>query len=96
MSDDSDLANPYFRPMAAADLSGLPPTFTITAELDPLRDEGELFSKRLGQAGVRSVLKRYDSLIHGFVLMQGFLPEAREAIRDMADHVREFVNPRVA
>lgn len=94
MATTDDLANPYFRPMAAENLSNLPPTFTLTAELDPLRDEGEIFAQRLHDAGVKSVLKRYDSLIHGFALMQGFLPEAREAMQDIADNIREFINPR--
>ena len=96
MKDDGDLANPYFRPMLAEDLSNLPPAFTLTAELDPLRDEGEIYAKRLSDAGVTSVLKRYDTLIHGFLLMQGFLPEAREAIRDIAENIREFINPRIS
>ena len=82
--------------MMAEDLSNLPPAFTITAELDPLRDEGEIYAKRLSDAGVTSVLKRYDTLIHGFLLMQGFLPEAREAIRDIAENIREFINPRIS
>ena len=82
--------------MAEENLAGLPPAFTLTAELDPLRDEGELFAKRLGDAGVTSVIKRYDSLIHGFMLMQGFLPEAREAVRDIAEDIREFINPRIS
>ena len=93
MANDGDLNNPYFRPMAESNFSKLPPTFTLTAELDPLRDEGEIFALRLAEAGVRSVLKRYDSLIHGFILMQGFLPEARMAIRDIAENIREFINP---
>lgn len=96
MGSERDLSNPYFRPMIEENLSNLPPTFTLTAELDPLRDEGEIFSKRLAEAGVTSVLKRYDSLIHGFVLMQGFLPEARTAIRDIAENIREFINPRIS
>lgn len=96
MSSERDLENPYFRPMAADNLAELPPTFTLTAELDPLRDEGETFAKRLEQAGVRSVLKRYDSLIHGFALMQGFLPEAKMAMRDIAENIREFINPRIS
>lgn len=96
MESERDLNNSYFRPMIEEDLSNLPPTFTLTAELDPLRDEGEIFSKRLADAGVISVLKRYDSLIHGFVLMQGFLPEARTAIRDIAENIREFINPRIS
>lgn len=94
MATEADLENPYFRPMAEENLKNLPPTFTLTAELDPLRDEGEIFAKRLEAAGVRSVLKRYDSLIHGFALMQGFLPEARTAMEDIAEHIREFINPR--
>jgi acetyl esterase len=80
--------------MVAKNLSNLPPTFTITAELDPLRDEGEMYAQLLHEAGVKSVVKRYDSLIHGFMLMQGFLPEAREAVRDIAENIREFINPR--
>ena len=95
MSTDADLDNPYFRPMVEKNLAGLPPTFTLTAELDPLRDEGEIFAKRLQEAGVKSILKRYDSLIHGFALMQGFLPEARESIRDIAENIREFIAPRI-
>lgn len=94
MNGVADLENPYFRPMAARDFRNLPPTFTLTAELDPLRDEGEIFAKRLADAGVKSVLKRYDSLIHGFVLMQGFLPEAREAISDIAEQIQDFINPK--
>jgi acetyl esterase len=89
-----DLENPYCRPMAEKNLTNLPPAFTITAELDPLRDEGEIYANRLHQAGVKSVLKRYDSLIHGFILMQGFLPEAREAIVDIANNVHEFIDLR--
>ena len=96
MGAEADLANPYFRPMAEANLAQLPPTFTLTAEFDPLRDEGEIYAKRLSDAGVTSVIKRYDSLIHGFMLMQGFLPEAREAVRDIAENIREFINPRVS
>lgn len=94
MDSEEDLQNPYFRPMAAHDLSKLPATFTLTAELDPLRDEGEIFAQRLQDAGVISVLKRYDSLIHGFALMQGFLPEAKDAMADIAQQIREFINPR--
>jgi acetyl esterase len=94
MATEADLDNPHFRPMAATSFENLPPTFTLTAELDPLRDEGEIFAKKLEAAGVRSILKRYDSLIHGFALMQGFLPEARTAMEDIAEHIREFINPR--
>lgn len=84
LGDDEDLQNPYFRPLITKDFSKLPPTIVLTAELDPLRDEGELYAARLKDAGIECHVKRYEGLVHGFVLMQGFLPEAREAIGEIA------------
>jgi acetyl esterase len=78
--------------MAAKDFSNLPSTYLITADLDPLRDEGREFSKKLEDAGNQVIYKNYPSLIHGFLLMQGFLPEAREAIKEIADAVKQFLN----
>jgi acetyl esterase len=73
---------PYAAPLQAKDLAGLPPAFVITAEYDPLRDEGEAYAKRLQEAGVRTTLKRYDGAIHGFFAM-GLLAEvARTAVAD--------------
>jgi acetyl esterase len=71
---------PYASPLRAADLAGLPPAFVLTAEFDPLRDEGEAYAKRLQQAGVSTALSRYDGLIHGFVSMGLVAPRAQTAI----------------
>ena len=90
-SNPGDLENPYCRPMAAKDFSNLPNTYLITAELDPLRDEGIEYSKKLESAGNQVIYKNYPSLIHGFLLMQGFLPEARQAIQEIADAVKQFL-----
>lgn len=52
--------------LLGADLSGLPPTFVLTAEHDPLRDEGELLASRIAESGVPSCATRFLGMIHGF------------------------------
>jgi acetyl esterase len=59
---------PYAAPGRAADLTGLPPTYVMTAELDPLRDEGIEFASRLLAAGVSVDLHQFAGAFHGFDL----------------------------
>ncbi|WP_330254582.1 alpha/beta hydrolase [Nocardia sp. NBC_00565] len=79
LGSDGDAANPYAVPSRATDLSGLPPAYVITAEFDPLRDEGEEYGARLRAAGVQTVVVRYDGEFHGFFSMADHLPDAKEA-----------------
>ena len=79
LGDSIDRADPYISPLRAGDLSGLPPATIITAEFDPLRDEGEAYGERLKQAGVETLVRRFDGMIHGFFSMTDLLPSAREA-----------------
>ena len=79
-----DATNPLASPLRAADLSGLPPATVITAEFDPLRDESELYAKRLAEYGVPAEIIRFDGMIHGFFTMVGILDTAREAVSTAA------------
>ena len=80
LASDADAANPYAAPQQAADLSGLPPALVITAEYDPLRDEGEAFARSLTEAGVPIVCTRYDGMIHGFFGMFAVVDKAKQAV----------------
>jgi len=75
-------------PLRAPSLAGLPPTFLLTAEYDPLRDEGEAYARRLQEEGVPVVLKRYGGMIHGFVSLPWVFDAGREALEDIARALR--------
>ena len=66
-----DRGDPRASILLADDLSGMPPTYLMTAGFDPIRDEGELFAERLAASGVPVVLRRQPDLVHGFVNMIG-------------------------
>jgi acetyl esterase len=88
-----DALNPYASPLLAADLRGLPPTLAITAECDPLRDEGEAYAKRLADAGVAVTCSRYGGMIHPFFSMGGVLSQGYRAIEQVAAAVRQMRVP---
>ena len=74
-------------PVLVEDLSGLAPAIVLTAEFDPLRDEGETYATRLGAAGVDTVCTRYDGAIHMFFQMRT-TAVAKRAITQVADALR--------
>jgi acetyl esterase len=84
-----DPRDPYVSPIYAADVSGLPPALVITAEFDPLRDEGEAYGKRLQAAGIAAKVSRYDGMIHGFFGMTAMIDAAQPAVDEAAHALRE-------
>jgi acetyl esterase len=84
-----DACDARVSPMAAPDevVSATPPALVVTAEFDPLRDEGEAYAARLSSLGVPTTVRRFDGMIHAFYGMQLALPASVEAIQLSADHL---------
>lgn len=87
---DGDRTGPRVSPMHAGDeaLAAAPPTLVITAEYDPLRDEGEAYAARLRAAGVDATATRYDGMIHGFFSMRDLIPEGKAAVDQAGEALR--------
>ena len=86
--DVSRREEPYHAPIRAADLSGLPPALIITAEYDPLRDEGADYGAALRAAGVRATVTQYDGMIHAFFSVGILIDRARQAQLEAAVALR--------
>ena len=85
LESGADPADPLVSPIKREDLDGLPPALIITAEHDPLRDEGELYGQRLREAGVVATVSRYAGANHGFVQNFSWIPEFYRAFEETGD-----------
>jgi acetyl esterase len=83
LADVKDADSPYASPLVAADHSALPPALIVTAEFDPLCDEGEAYADRLRSAGVETNLIRYDGSIHAFFWLPGVLDAFDRVVDDI-------------
>ncbi|GAW47959.1 MULTISPECIES: alpha/beta hydrolase [unclassified Nocardioides] len=84
-----DRTDPRIAPLAAPSLSGLAPATIITAEFDPLRDDGEDYAAALASAGVPVVLRRFDGQVHPFVYLGGLIEDAAQARAFIGTRLRE-------
>ncbi len=86
--------DPYLVPAYAADLSGLPPTITVTAGCDPIQDWGERYAARLRDAGVQTTITRYPGMYHGFLMRSDATARGRLAIAEIGALLQaKFANP---
>jgi acetyl esterase len=79
-------------PLLAPSLAGQPPAVVVTAELDPLRDEGEAYADRLAEAGVRVDKVRFDGLVHGFFDMAPVSPAAATAVAESVERFTKLLH----
>jgi acetyl esterase len=85
---DEDAENPYAAPIRAETLRGLPAALVITAEYDPLRDEGTAYAKRLSESGVPTTHSDYPGMTHGFFSQWHQIDRGRDAIAEVCSHLR--------
>jgi len=86
-----DAKDPRLSPLHATDLAGLPPAVIVTAQFDPLRDEGEAYGTALRAAGVEAEVRQYDGMIHGFFDMGTISPAAQTAIDESCARFGEIL-----
>jgi len=89
INDEREADDFYASPLRATNLGDLPRALILTAEYDPLRDEGETYGKKLQEAGVNVTLTRYPGMIHGFIRMTAVLDKANDALDQVAGKVRD-------
>jgi acetyl esterase len=88
LRDPADRVDIYASPARAKSLAGLPPALVITAEIDPLCDEGERYAAALERADVAATFTRYEGVTHGFVGMEALLDKGRAAVAEAARALR--------
>jgi acetyl esterase len=84
VSDEALRRQPYVSPLRAESHRGLAPALLITAECDPLCDEGNAYARRLKAAGVPVKWRCYPGMIHGFIRRHKLLPAGRQALEEIA------------
>jgi acetyl esterase/lipase len=90
LTKEEDYSNPYYAPLLAKNLAGQPKTLILTAEYDPLRDEGEAYAGRLAESGCRVEMHRINGAIHGYFA----LPRTFNAVRESYIYINNFLKEK--
>ena len=83
--------DPYFAPLMADNLKGLPPAYVMTAEQDVLRDEGILYAQRLKEAGCDVTHSHHMNGFHGIVFFLEFMEDSKV----IAEKILQFIKERL-
>jgi acetyl esterase len=90
IKNEADKKNPYASPLLVPNLHGLPPAIVLTAQFDPLRDEGEAYANKLMAANVPVVNKRFNGVIHAFMSISKITGvQYNEAMDIIADNLHK-------
>ncbi|SEP73494.1 alpha/beta hydrolase fold [Solimonas aquatica] len=85
---EAALTNPFVSPLHAPDLRGLPPAVIVTADADPLRDDGIRYAERLREAGVPVRFENYIGMPHAFLSIASICPAAPVCISMLVDELQ--------
>jgi len=88
---DKVQTDPELAPLQAAEFSGLPPTFVVSADIDPLRDDGRVFVERLQETGQFAEWRNEPELVHGYLRARHSSKRARESFTAICDMVTRFM-----
>jgi len=91
LPDPQDWSNVYASPLLATNLEKLPPALIVTAEFDPLRDDGVAYAIKLKNAGVPAKHIRFQGMIHGFVAMDRLFDQSEQAIDDISVYLQKYL-----
>ena len=95
LKSDADGANPRVSILRATNLKGVPPATVITAQIDPLRSEGEMYAKKLQDAGVKVHYQNFDGVTHEFFGMAAVVDKAKQAVQLAGSQLKSsFHQPR--
>lgn len=94
LPSDADKSDPKISPLRAKDFSGLPPAYVMLGGYDPLHDEGAEYADKLKAAGVKVTVEDHDSMVHCFIYMQSFLPQAHAALTSAAKAIGAILNAK--